>query len=100
MKKFLAILLALAMVLSLAACGKSEAAQAADDMIAAIGTVTLQLQGRQQKEQRQCWLGVEFELQAILRCKHILLLKCHVFLVRFALRVRVDKHLFLKYQQL
>jgi len=41
MKKYLLVLLALALMLSMTACGKSEAAQAADDLIAAIGTVTL-----------------------------------------------------------
>ena len=41
MKKILCLLLAAAMVLSLAGCGKSEAAQAVDDLIAAIGEVTL-----------------------------------------------------------
>ena len=41
MKKILCLLLAAAMILSLAGCGKSEAAQAVDDLIAAIGEVTL-----------------------------------------------------------
>ncbi len=41
MKKYIALLLALVMCLSFCACGKSEEAQAADDKIAAIGTVTL-----------------------------------------------------------
>lgn len=42
MKKLIALLLAAALCLSLTACGgKSEAAQAADDLINAIGTVTL-----------------------------------------------------------
>ena len=38
MKKTLALLLSVMMVLSLCACGKSEAAQTVDDMIAAINT--------------------------------------------------------------
>lgn len=42
MKKILSLLLVLVLVLGLCACGKSEAAQAVDDMIAAIGTVTLE----------------------------------------------------------
>ncbi|MGN8969491.1 hypothetical protein [Intestinimonas sp. HCP28S3_D6] len=42
MKKILLWVLAAAMMLSLAACGKSEAAKAVDDQIAAIGTVTLE----------------------------------------------------------
>lgn len=41
MKKAALLLLALVLALSLTACGKSEAAQAVDDMIAAIGEVTL-----------------------------------------------------------
>ena len=41
MKKAISLLLALAMCLSLCACGKSKAAQEAQDAIAAIGTVTL-----------------------------------------------------------
>lgn len=41
MKRIVAFMLALLMCVSLTACGKSEAAQAADDLIAAIGTVTL-----------------------------------------------------------
>jgi hypothetical protein len=46
MKKIALLLLAVVLVVSLAACGKSEAAQAADDMIAAIGTVTLESEGK------------------------------------------------------
>ena len=42
MKKILLWVLAGAMMLSLAACGKSEAAKAVDDQIAAIGEVTLE----------------------------------------------------------
>lgn len=42
MKKILLWVLAAAMMLSLAACGKSEAAKAVDDQIAAIGEVTLE----------------------------------------------------------
>lgn len=42
MKKFLVILLSLSMVLMLSACAKSEAAQAVDDQIEAIGEVTLE----------------------------------------------------------
>ncbi len=41
MKRLLTMLLAAVICLSLCACGKTEAAQAADDMIAAIGEVTL-----------------------------------------------------------
>ena len=41
MKKALAICLVLITLVSLAACGKSEAAKAADELILAIGTVTL-----------------------------------------------------------
>lgn len=40
-KKFLMLLLAAVLALSLCACGKSEAAQAADQLIAGIGDVTL-----------------------------------------------------------
>lgn len=42
MKKIGSIILSLAIVLSLAACGKSEAAKQVDEMILGIGTVTLQ----------------------------------------------------------
>ena len=42
MKKWIALLLVLVMVLGMAGCGKSEKAKAADDLIAAIGTVTLE----------------------------------------------------------
>lgn len=45
MKKILLWVLAAAMMLSLAACGKSEAAKAVDDQIAAIGEVTLESEG-------------------------------------------------------
>lgn len=41
MKRIIALMLALLMFVGLTACGKSAAAQAADDLIAAIGTVTL-----------------------------------------------------------
>jgi len=41
MKKWLVSVLALALTLSLAACGKSDAAKAVDDQITALGTVTL-----------------------------------------------------------
>lgn len=41
MKRILATVLALVLVLTLAACGKSEAAKAADELIGAVGTVTL-----------------------------------------------------------
>ena len=41
MKKILSFLLVLTLVLSLSACGKSEAAKTVDDQIAAIGDVTL-----------------------------------------------------------
>ena len=41
MKKIAALILALAIVLSLSACGKSKAAKAADELILSIGTVTL-----------------------------------------------------------
>ena len=41
MKKTIAAILALVMILSLTACGKSEAAKAADAKIDAIGEVTL-----------------------------------------------------------
>lgn len=41
MKKIVAMVLALAIVLSLSACGKSKAAKAADELILSIGTVTL-----------------------------------------------------------
>lgn len=41
MKRLWFLMLALAMVLALSACGKSEAAQGVDDQIAAIGEVTL-----------------------------------------------------------
>lgn len=41
MKRIVALMLALLLLAGLTACGKSEAAQAADDLIAAIGTVTL-----------------------------------------------------------
>lgn len=44
MKKLILILLTVALVLTLAACGKSKNVQAADDLIAAIGTVTLDSQ--------------------------------------------------------
>lgn len=40
-KRFSAIILALVLVLTLTACGKSEAAQKVDDLISAIGEVTL-----------------------------------------------------------
>ena len=42
MKRFLALMLCAVMLLTLCACGKSEAAQAVDDQIAAIGAVTLE----------------------------------------------------------
>jgi len=41
MKRIVALLLALTMVFALSGCGKSEAAKAADELIDAIGTVTL-----------------------------------------------------------
>lgn len=41
MKKIVSLVLAAVLLLSLAACGKSDAAKAADEQIAAIGTVTL-----------------------------------------------------------
>ena len=41
MKRFVSVLLALVMVLSLTACGKSEKAKIVDEMILEIGTVTL-----------------------------------------------------------
>lgn len=41
MKRLLTVILALALILSLTACGKSKEAQAVDDQIAAIGTVSL-----------------------------------------------------------
>ena len=41
MKRFTAAMLAIAMLLALAGCGKSEAAKAVDDQIAAIGEITL-----------------------------------------------------------
>ena len=41
-KKILLWALAVSLMLSLAACGKSEAAKAVDDQIAAIGEVTLE----------------------------------------------------------
>lgn len=44
-KRLLALLLAAITCLSLCACGKTEAAQAADDLIAAIGEVTLDSEG-------------------------------------------------------
>ena len=40
-KKLLIYLLAAVMILSLTACGKSEAAKAVDEQISAIGTVSL-----------------------------------------------------------
>ena len=42
MKKFIALLLAAVMCLSLVACGKSEAAKTMDEMIEGIGNVTLE----------------------------------------------------------
>lgn len=41
MKRLLTVILALALILSLTACGKSKEAQAVDDQIIAIGTVSL-----------------------------------------------------------
>lgn len=41
MKRFIALLLAIVMVLPLFGCGKSEAAQKADELIDAIGTISL-----------------------------------------------------------
>lgn len=46
MKKIMALLLSLAMFISLSACGKSEQVQAVDDMIAAIGVVSLSSEGK------------------------------------------------------
>lgn len=40
MKKFIALILALVMAFSLAACGKSDAAKAVDEQIAALGEIT------------------------------------------------------------
>ena len=45
MKKITALILALVMVLALGGCGKSEAAQAVDDQIAALGEITLESEG-------------------------------------------------------
>ena len=44
-KRLLPLLLAVLLALSLTACGQSEAAKAADDLIAAIGEVTLDSEG-------------------------------------------------------
>lgn len=46
MKKVLSLILVLVLALSLGACGKSQAAQAVDDMIIGIGTVTLESESK------------------------------------------------------
>lgn len=46
MKKSISFVLAVVLMLSLSACGKSDAAKAVDDQISAIGTVTLESQAQ------------------------------------------------------
>lgn len=53
MKKAIAILLALATMFSLCACGKSDEAKHADETIAAIGTVTLNSLGQIERAEKE-----------------------------------------------
>lgn len=65
MKKLLALLLVLALCLSLCSCGKSEAVKAAEDAIAAIGSVTLNSKDAIEKAEKLYGVLTESEKEQV-----------------------------------